>query len=104
MRIFLAFTILLCGFGGLYLLTGPDFYWPARYAHGEGVILSGLATQLLGAALLTLAILGIMTIQQARKRRIADGRWQMQYFVLIVLALAFFGLAASMGEPVVTRS
>ncbi|HJV28451.1 MAG TPA: hypothetical protein VJ673_22425 [Aromatoleum sp.] len=100
MRTFIAFTIVLCTVGGLWLLQGPAFFWPDRFDPSQGIFLGGLASQLLGAGLLTIAGAGLMAIGQARRGRVgsASQRWQIRYFLLILLALGLVSAAFSLGE------
>ncbi|MDX9699551.1 MAG: hypothetical protein RBT55_08210 [Rhodocyclaceae bacterium] len=101
MRTFLAFTMILCLLGGAYLLQGPAFFWPDRRDPSHGILLQGPASQLLGAGLLTVALLGAMAARQASKGsgRAAPGDWQRRYFMLMVLALGLIGSAFLNGEP-----
>lgn len=101
MRTFLAFVIVLCLIGGLYLLKGPDFYWPDRGDPSQALFLSGLSSQLLGAALLTIAGLGVMAARQASRSagKAASQHWQVRFFVLTMLALALISTAFHLAEP-----
>jgi hypothetical protein len=100
MRTFLAFVIVMCLIGGAYLLGGPAFFWPDRWDPSQGVFLSGLSSQLLGAGLLLVSGLGVMAARQAGHAcgRAAPRRWQIRFFVLIVLALALISGAFAIGE------
>ncbi|NMG75877.1 hypothetical protein [Aromatoleum diolicum] len=100
MRTLIAFTIVLCVFGGAYLLQGPSFFWPDRFDPSQGVFLGGLSSQLLGAGLLTIAGIGVMAIRQAARGPVgtASQRWQVHYFLLILLALGFVSAAFTLGE------
>lgn len=100
MRTFQAFVIMMCLIGGLYLLSGPSFFWPDRFDPSRGVWLTGLASQLLGAGLLVVSALGVMAAQQAATSggRAAPRRWQLRFFALVVLALGLIGAAFSVGE------
>lgn len=100
MRSLIAFTLVLCLVGGLWLLQGPDFFWPDRFDPSQGVFLGGLSAQLLGAGLLTIAAAGGMAIAQAARGRVgtAPQDWQVRYFLLIVLAIGFVSAAFSLGE------
>jgi len=100
MRTFLAFVIMLCLVGGVYLLQGPAFFWPDRLDPSRGVFLSGLSSQLLGAGLLLISGLGVMAAKQAGKGtgRAATPRWQLAYFLLLVTALALLSGAFMVGE------
>ena len=90
MRTFLVSTILLCIFGGIYLLQGPSFFMPARNDPSIGIMLSGHSSQLLGAGLLSVAVLGLMAVRQAGNSggRSAPRVWQIRFFALTVVALA----------------
>jgi hypothetical protein len=100
MRTLIAFTIVLCVVGGLYLLQGPAFFWPDRLDPSQGFFLGGLSSQLLGAGLLTIAGIGAMAIRQATRGRVgsASQQWQVRYFLLILLALGLVSAAFSLGE------
>lgn len=100
MRTLIAFTIVLCVFGGIYLLQGPAFFWPDRFDPSQGVFLGGLSSQLLGAGLLTIAGIGVMAIRQAIRGPVgtASQRWQIRYFLLLLLALALVSTAFALGE------
>lgn len=100
MRTFLAFVIVLCLVGGVYLLQGPAFFWPDRLDPSRGIFLNGLSSQLLGAGLLLISGLGVMAAQQAGKGtgRAATPRWQLAYFILLVTALALVSGAFMTGE------
>lgn len=100
MRSLIAFTIVLCTLGGLWLLQGPAFFWPDRFEPSQGVLLAGFASQLLGAGLLTIALAGVMAIGQAQRGRVgtASQRWQIRYFLLILLALGLVSAAFTLGE------
>ncbi len=100
MRTFQAFVIILCLIGGLYLLQGPEFYWPDRRDPSQATFLSGLSSQLLGLALLTTAGLGLMAGRQAGR---ADGRaasrnWQLCFFVLLMTVIGLITAAFHLGE------
>lgn len=100
MRTFLAFVIVLCLVGGLYLSQGPDFYWPDRHDPSYAIFFSGLSSRLLGAALLLIAALGLMAARQASS---ADGKaaprhWQWVFFALTMLVLALIGGAFQLGD------
>jgi hypothetical protein len=99
-RTFLAFVIVLCLIGGLYLLQGPDFYWPDRRDPSYAAYLSGTASRLLGLALLLIAGLGVMAAHQASRAtgRAAPRGWQIRFFVLTMLALALIATAFQMSE------
>lgn len=99
-RTFQAFVIILCLFGGLYLLQGPAFFWPDRWDPSRGVMLGGLSSRLLGAGLLTISALGWMAARQAGRGdgRAAPKRWQLRFFVLIMLALGLITAAFHIGE------
>lgn len=99
MRTFLASVILLCLFGGAYLLSGPAFFMPSRSQPGYGIQLEGVSSQLLGAALCLLAALGLMAARQAARggRRAAPYRWQQAFFGLTVLAIVLMASAFSLG-------
>jgi len=101
MRTFLAFVIMMCLTGGLYLLSGPTFFWPDRWDPSHGVFLSGLSAQLLGAGLLLVSALGVMAARQASHHagKAAPRRWQWRFFALTVLALVLISAAFSVGEP-----
>lgn len=100
MRSLIAFTIVLCLVGGMWLLQGPDFFWPDRIDPSQGVFLGGLSAQLLGAGLLGIAAAGVMAIRQASRGKVgsAPRDWQLRYFLLIVLALGLVSAAFSLGE------
>ena len=100
MRTFLAFVIVLCLIGGLYLLQGPDFYWPDRRDPSYAAYLSGRASQLLGLALLLIAGLGVMATRQAARGtgRAAPRDWQIRFFILTMLALGLIASAFQMSE------
>jgi len=100
MRNFLALLILLCGIGGIYLLQGPEFFWPDRYDPSQGVFLGGLSARLLGAGLLVIGALGLMASRQAGRGsgRPAPRNWQIRYFLLILLALGLVSAAFMSGE------
>jgi len=99
-RTFLAFVIVMCLVGGLYLLGGPSFFWPDRLDPSHGVLLSGVSSKLLGAGLLLVSALGVMAARQAAHSggKPAPKDWQLRYFLLLVLALALIGTAFSVGE------
>lgn len=101
MRTFLAFAIVLCVIGGLYLLPGPDFYWPDRRDPSQALYLTGVSSRLLGAALLLTACLGVMAVRQAGRStgRAAPRRWQYRFFVLTMLVLALVSTAFHLAEP-----
>ena len=101
MRTFLAFVIMMCLIGGLYLLSGPAFFWPDRWDPSHGIFLSGLSAQLLGAGLLLVSALGLMAARQASHNagKAAPRRWQWRFFALTVLALGLISAAFSVGEP-----
>lgn len=101
MRTFLAFVIVLCVFAGLYLLPGPDFYWPDRHDPSQALYLTGLSSRLLGLALLATAWLGIMAARQASASpgRAAPRRWQYHFFGLTLLVLALVSAAFHLAEP-----
>ena len=92
--------IVLCVFGGIYLLQGPSFFWPDRFDPSHGVLLSGLSARLLGTGLILIAALGLIAGRQAGRAdgRAAPRRWQVRYFVLIVLALGLVSAAFVIGE------
>ncbi|WP_332675696.1 hypothetical protein [Aromatoleum sp.] len=100
MRTFLALTIVLCTVGGLYLLQGPVFFWPDRFDPSQGVALGGTSSQLLGAGLLVIGAVGVMAARQAARSpsRPATRRWQLRYFLLIVVALGLVSAAFTTGE------
>ncbi|MCK9984919.1 MAG: hypothetical protein AzoDbin1_01391 [Azoarcus sp.] len=100
MRTFIAFTIVLCTVGGLWLLQGPAFFWPDRFDPSQGVFLGGFTSQLLGGGLLAIAAAGLMAIAQARRGRVgtASQGWQIRYFVLILLAIGLVSAAFNLGE------
>lgn len=100
MRSLIAFIIVLCAVGGLYLLQGPDFYWPDRRDPSMAVHLSGLASRMLGMALIVIAILGVMLIRQAARAHghAASDSWQWQFFALTLLALGLISAAFHLGE------
>jgi drug/metabolite transporter (DMT)-like permease len=100
MRTFLALVIVLCLFGGIYLLQGPAFFWPDRWDPSRGVLLSGPSSQLLGAALVIIGGLGLMAAQHASRGagRAASQRWQIGFFLLLVLALVLISAAFRTGE------
>lgn len=100
MRTFLAFVIVLCLIGGLYLLQGPDFYWPDRRDPSHAAYLSGTASRLLGLALLLIAGLGVMAARQASRGtgRAAPRGWQIRFFVLTMLALGLIATAFQMSD------
>ncbi len=100
MRTFLALTIVLCVVGGLYLLQGPAFFWPDRFDPSQGVSLGGTSSQLLGAGLLVIGAIGLIAARQAGRSptRIAPRRWQLGYFVLILVALGLVSAAFTLGE------
>lgn len=102
MRTLLAFTIVLCLVGGLYLAGGKDIYWPARGDPSQALLIRGVASQLLAGALFAIAALGVMTVRHASRagRRAASRRWQTQYFLLLVLALSLIAGAVWQGEVV----
>ncbi|MFN3986203.1 MAG: hypothetical protein ACK4KV_11960 [Rhodocyclaceae bacterium] len=101
MRTFLAFVILLCAIGGLYLLQGPELFWPDRWDPSHGVQLGSLSTRLLGMGLLTIALLGVMAARQAARAqgRAAPWAWQKRYFLLMMVALGLIATAFMRGEP-----
>lgn len=100
MRTFLALAMVLCLMGGVYLLQGPVFFWPDRRNPSVGVMLGGLSSQLLGAGLLVITCAGVMVVKQGGygSGRAASQRWQVVYFVLIVIALALISSAFMLGE------
>ncbi|KON81999.1 hypothetical protein PA01_10695 [Azoarcus sp. PA01] len=100
MRTFQALAIVLCVFGAIHLLQGPTFFWPDRFDPSRGVLLGGLSSQLLGAGLVVVAALGLMASRQAGRGdgRAAPRRWQLHYFLLIVLALGLASAAFTAGE------
>ncbi|MCC4117454.1 hypothetical protein LLG90_19030 [Aromatoleum toluclasticum] len=100
MRTFIAFTMTLCLLGGAWLLQGPAFFWPDRLDPSQGVFLSGLSAQLLGAGLLAIAGLGTMVIARAARgvRGAPTRGWQLRYFLLILLTLGLVSAAFSLGE------
>ncbi|MGL1834052.1 hypothetical protein ACKVEX_10625 [Rhodocyclaceae bacterium SMB388] len=100
MRTFQAFVIILCLIGGLYLLQGPEFYWPDRGDPSHATHLAGWSSRLLGLALLTTAGLGVMIARQAGR---ADGKaapraWQLRFFVLLMLVIGLINAAFQLGE------
>jgi hypothetical protein len=101
MRTFLAFVIVMCFIGGVYLLQGPDFYWPERGNPSQALFLSGVSSRLLGAALLIIAALGVMAARQAAHSagKAASPSWQVRFFALTMLALALISIAFYLGEP-----
>lgn len=100
MRTLIAFIIVLCLLGGLYLLQGPDFYWPDRRDPSQAVYMAGTASRLLGAALIIIAALGVMLVRQAARAtgRAASRLWQWQFFGLTVVALTLIASAFQLGE------
>lgn len=100
MRTFQALVIVMCVTGGLWMLGGPAFFWPDRGDPTQGVLLHGLSTQLLGAGLLTVAVLGLMASRQAGRGdgRAAPRAWQIRYFVLLMSALGLISAALNTGE------
>lgn len=100
MRTFLAFVIVLCVAGGLYLSQGPDFYWPDRHNPSYAIFFSGLSSRLLGAALLLIAALGVIAARQASNAggKAAPRTWQRAFFALILLVLALIGTAFQLGD------
>lgn len=100
MRTFQAFVILLCLIGGLYLLQGPEFYWPDRWDPSYATHLDGVSSQLLGLGLLTTAGLGIMIIRQASTAngRAAPKHWQWRFFLLLMLVIGLINAAFHLGE------
>lgn len=100
MRSFLAFAIVLCVLGGLYLLTGPEFFVPDRWDPSRGVLLVGLSSRLLGAGLLAAAWAGVTVTRQAGKGegKAPSQRWQWRFFLLQVLALGLMSAAMFAGE------
>lgn len=101
MRTFLAFVIVLCVIAGLYLLQGPDFYWPQRHDPSQALYLTGIASRLLGAALLLTAWLGVMAARQASRSagRAAPRHWQHRFFALTMLVLVLISAAFHLAEP-----
>ena len=100
MRTFLAFVILLCVVAGLYLIQGPEFWWPDRRNPSCAIRLDGLASQLLGLALLITAGLGVTAARQASRAdgRAASRRWQWGFFVATLIVLGLLATAAGLGE------
>ncbi|MBW7862526.1 MAG: hypothetical protein KJZ96_07185 [Rhodocyclaceae bacterium] len=100
MRTFLALVIVLCVVCGLYLLQGPDFWWPDRGDPSHATRLTGLSSRLLGLALLTTASLGWMAARQAGHRagRAASRAWQITYFLLLVTVIGLVSVALQLGE------
>lgn len=100
MRTFLALTIVLCIVGGLYLLQGSAFFWPDRFDPSQGVSLGGISSQLLGAGLLFIGAIGLIAARQASRSpsQPATRRWQLGYFVLILVALGLVSAAFTLGE------
>ncbi|MCK0507061.1 hypothetical protein [Aromatoleum anaerobium] len=100
MRTFQALAIVLCVFGAIHLLQGPAFFWPDRFDPSHGVLLGGLSSRLLGAGLVVVAALGLMAGRQAGRGdgRAAPPRWQLRYFLLILLALGLASTAFTIGE------
>ncbi len=99
MRTFQAFVIILCLIGGLYLLQGPEFYWPDRFDPSYATHLDGLSSRLLGLALLTTAGLGFMIIRQASNAQgtAAPKRWQWRFFLLLMLVIGLINAAFHLG-------
>ncbi|PTD95526.1 hypothetical protein [Pseudothauera lacus] len=100
MRTFQAFVILLCVFGGAWLLNGPEFFMPARHDPSHGVYFSGTSSRLLGAGLLLVAWLGLSVKRHAGRGsgKAPPRHWQVRYFMLLMLALALIGTAFHVGE------
>ncbi len=100
MRTFQAFVILLCVFSGAWLLSGPEFYMPGRHDPAYGMYFSGLSSRLLGLGLLSLAWAGFSVKRYAGRGsgKPPPHRWQVRYFLTLMLTLALIGTAYYLGE------
>ena len=99
MRFFLAFSVVLCAIGGVWLWQLPDFYWPARNNPALALHLDSTGTRLLSAGLIATAALGLMAILNARRPATRRARsTQYTYFALAMTALALITSAILHGE------
>lgn len=100
MRTFQAFVIVLCLFAGFWLLSGAEFFMPGRFDPTYGVYFSGLSARLLGLGLLSLAWAGLSVKRYAGRGsgKAPPQRWQVRYFINLVVTLALIGAAYYLGE------
>ncbi len=103
MRSLQVVMLTLCLIGGLYLLTqAPSFFMPGRWDPSIGHQFGPTASRLLGAGLLAMAAMGALYMRAmyySARRRLPGPAEQLQYFVLLVLALGLFAAALFVAEP-----
>lgn len=100
MRLFYATCLLLCFFGGLWLLPGTPFSWPARNPALPPILFHGLSSTLLGLALLGMAAMGCMALRQAaRGHARATRQWQLCYLGTLAVSLTCLCAAVLLVSP-----
>ena len=103
MRSLQVVMLTLCLIGGLYLLTqAPGFFMPGRWDPSIGHQFGPTASRLLGAGLLAMAAMGALYMRAmyySARRRLPGPAEQLQYFVLLVLALGLFAAALFVAKP-----
>mgnify|MGYP001232105742 CR=1 FL=1 len=100
MRTLQLITITLCFVMGSYLLSGRGFFMPSRWDPSIGVNLVGWSARLLGAALLTIAVLGLSALRNFGSGTMVrkSASWHRRYFAALVLAITMIAAALMLGE------
>jgi len=105
LRAFLVMMFVLCALCGLYLLAfAPEFFMPARDNPALGRQFGPLAARMLGAALVTIAVLAMIFLrhQFAEIRRHPSQIVQIIYFALVLLAIGLINLSLNLANPIPT--
>lgn len=102
MRSLSLFMVILSGLGGAWLILQGDFTLPNRFDPALATHFPMLATRLLGAAMVALALAGIhFMAHMASGRPVASARrWQQRQFVLLSLSIVLFTAAFLNAEVV----